>query len=71
MPKEYEYHEGKQAQEDFEQGMKALFQFLRTRPRARKKTARSGLKAIKVRPANPILPAVLARLETARGVVIC
>jgi hypothetical protein len=26
MPKEYEYHEGKQAQEDFEQGMKALFQ---------------------------------------------
>ncbi|MGC2697134.1 MAG: hypothetical protein WA738_15215 [Candidatus Angelobacter sp.] len=26
MPKEYEYHEGKQAQEDFEEGMKALFQ---------------------------------------------
>jgi hypothetical protein len=26
MPKEYEYHEGKQAQEDFEQGMKALSQ---------------------------------------------
>jgi hypothetical protein len=25
MPKEYEYHEGKKAQEDFEQGMKALF----------------------------------------------
>ena len=26
MPKEYEYHEGKQAQEDFEEGMNALFQ---------------------------------------------
>ena len=26
MPKEYEYHEGKQAQEDFEKGMKAIFQ---------------------------------------------
>lgn len=26
MPKEYEYHEGKKAQEDFERGMKALFQ---------------------------------------------
>jgi len=26
MPKEYEYHEGKKAQEDFEEGMKALFQ---------------------------------------------
>jgi hypothetical protein len=26
MPKEYEYHEGKQAQEGFEEGMKALFQ---------------------------------------------
>jgi hypothetical protein len=26
MPKEYEYREGKQAQEDFEKGMKSLFQ---------------------------------------------
>lgn len=26
MPKEYEYHEGKKAQADFEEGMKALFQ---------------------------------------------
>jgi hypothetical protein len=26
MPKEYEYHEGKQVQENFEHGMKALFQ---------------------------------------------
>jgi hypothetical protein len=25
MPKEYEYHEGKHAQEDFEAGMKTLF----------------------------------------------
>ena len=26
MPKQYEYHEGKQAQGDFEEGMKTLFQ---------------------------------------------
>jgi hypothetical protein len=38
MPKEYEYHEGQQAQEDFEEGMKALFQVPRTK--ARKKPAK-------------------------------
>jgi hypothetical protein len=26
MPKEYEYHEGKQVQQNFEEGMKVLFQ---------------------------------------------
>jgi hypothetical protein len=26
MPREYEYHEGKKAQENFEEGMKSLFQ---------------------------------------------
>ena len=46
MPKEYEYHEGKKAQEDFEQGMKALFQVPKDAPKgkkkARKKRAKSG-----------------------------
>ena len=45
MPKEYEYHEGKQAQEDFEQGMKALFQVpkdaAKGKKKARKKRAKS------------------------------
>jgi hypothetical protein len=46
MPKEYEYHEGKQAQEDFEEGMKALFQVPKDAAKekilARKKRAKSG-----------------------------
>ena len=46
MPKEYEYHEGKQAQEDFEQGMKALFKVpkdaAKEKKKARKKRAKSG-----------------------------
>jgi hypothetical protein len=54
--KEYKYHEGKKAQEDFEQGMKALFQVPKDAVKGKKKSARSGLKTIKVGPANPILP---------------
>ena len=46
MPKEYEYHEGKKAQEDFEEGMKALFQIpkdaAKQKKKARKKRAKSG-----------------------------
>jgi hypothetical protein len=56
MPKEYEYHEGKQAQKDFEEGMKALFQVPKDAAKARKKPARSGLKTLKVRPANRCFP---------------
>ena len=67
MPKEYEYHEGKKAQEDFEQGMKALFQVPKDAPKGKKKPARSGLKAVKVGPANPMLPAILARLKASRA----
>jgi hypothetical protein len=67
MPKEYEYHEGKKAQEDFEEGMKALFQVPKDAPKGKKKPARSGLKTLKVRPANPALPAILARLKASRA----
>ncbi len=46
MTKEYEYHEGKQAQEDFEEGMKALFRVpkdaAKGKKKARKKRAKSG-----------------------------
>jgi hypothetical protein len=37
MPKEYEYHEGKQAQENFEQGMKALFHVPKDAVKGKKK----------------------------------
>ncbi len=45
MPKQYEYKEGKKAQENFEIGMKALFQVpkeavTRAEKKARKKRAR-------------------------------
>jgi hypothetical protein len=44
-PKMYEYKEGKQAQEDFEEGMKALFQVpkdaAKGKKKARKKRAKS------------------------------
>jgi hypothetical protein len=40
MPKEYEYHEGKQAQKDFEQGMKALFQVPKDAATDKKKPAK-------------------------------
>jgi len=60
MPKEYEYHEEKQAQEDFKKGMKAVFQGRRMRP-SQEKTAK---KRLNLKPANPALPATLAaRLE--------
>ena len=46
MPKKYEYHEGKKAQEDFEQGMKALFQVpkdaVKDKKKARKKRAKNA-----------------------------
>lgn len=45
-PKEYEYHEGKRAQENFEEGMKTLFQVPKNpvpaKKKARKKRAKSG-----------------------------
>jgi hypothetical protein len=44
MPKEYEYHEGKQAQEDFEQGMKALFQVPKDAAKGKKKPAKKRAK---------------------------
>jgi hypothetical protein len=44
MAKTYEYHEGKQAQDRFEKGMKALFQVPKdaapSKKRARKKRAK-------------------------------
>jgi hypothetical protein len=46
MTKEYEYHEGKKAQEDFEEGMKALFQVPKkavpAKKKARKKRAKNA-----------------------------
>jgi hypothetical protein len=51
MPKEYEYHEGKEAQEDFEKGMKALFQVPKDAAKEKKKPVKSELKAVKVGPA--------------------
>jgi hypothetical protein len=56
MPKEYEYHEGKQAQEDFEQGMKDLFQVPKDAVKGKKKPAKKRLR----KPANPALSAILA-----------
>ncbi|HEY4677280.1 MAG TPA: hypothetical protein VIJ01_08970 [Candidatus Angelobacter sp.] len=44
MPKEYEYHEGKQAQEDFEQGMKALFQVPKDAAKGKKKVRKKRTK---------------------------
>lgn len=44
MPKEYEYHEGKQAQEDFEEGMKALFQVPKDAVKGKKKPAKKRAK---------------------------
>jgi hypothetical protein len=44
--KKYEYHEGKKAQEDFERGMKALFQVpkdaAKQKKKARKKRAKNA-----------------------------
>jgi hypothetical protein len=47
--------------------MKALFQVPKDAAKGEKKPARSGLKTLKVRAANPVLPAILARLKTARA----
>lgn len=44
MPKEYEFHEGKQAQEDFEEGMKALFQVPKEAVPQKKKPAKKRAK---------------------------
>lgn len=44
MPKEYEYHEGKKAQEDFEQGMKALFQVPKDAGKGKKKAGKKRAK---------------------------
>jgi hypothetical protein len=44
MPKEYEYHEGKKAQEDFEEGMKALFQVPKDAAKDKKKPAKKRAK---------------------------
>ena len=45
MPKTYEYHEGPKARENFEEGMKALFQVpkdaIPEKKKARKKRAKS------------------------------
>jgi hypothetical protein len=46
MPKEYEYHEGKQAQADFEEGMKALFQVPKDAVKTKKKPAKKRAKKI-------------------------
>jgi len=42
--KEYEYHEGKQAQEDFEKGMKELFQVPKDAVKGKKKPAKKRAK---------------------------
>jgi hypothetical protein len=44
MPKEYEYHEGKQAQKDFEEGMKAIFQVPKEPDAKKKKPAKKRAK---------------------------
>jgi hypothetical protein len=44
MTKEYEYHEGKQAQEDFEHGMKALFQVPKDAGKGKKKARKKRAK---------------------------
>jgi hypothetical protein len=45
MPKEYEYHEGKKAQEDFEEGMKTLFQVPKECVPDKKKPAKKRAKS--------------------------
>jgi hypothetical protein len=44
MPKEYEYHEGKQTQEDFEKGMKAMFQVPKDAAKGKKKARKKRAK---------------------------
>ena len=45
--KTYEYHEAKQAKEDFEQGMKALFQVPKDAAKGKKSPQEAGLKRSK------------------------
>jgi hypothetical protein len=42
--KEYEYNEGKKAQEDFEEGMKALFQVPKDAAKGKKKARKKRAK---------------------------
>ncbi len=44
MPKTYEYHEGSKARENFERGMKALFQVPKDAVPAKKKTRKKRAK---------------------------
>lgn len=44
MPKEYEYYEGKKAQEDFEEGMKAIFQVPKDAAKGKKKARKKRAK---------------------------
>jgi hypothetical protein len=61
MPKEYEYNECPKARENFERGMKALFQV----PKDGTPRAKKTKKKLANKPANPALPAILAaRLKT-------
>lgn len=63
--KTYEHNEGPQARENFEEGMKSLFQIPKDAGKNKKSPLKSGLR----KPANPALPALLAArlkaLETA------
>jgi hypothetical protein len=52
MPKEYEYHEGKQAQENFEEGMKTLFQVPKDAAPKKKKPAKKRARKISERDAS-------------------
>ena len=44
MPKEYEYREGEKAREDFEEGMKAIFQVPKDKASEKKKPAKKRAK---------------------------
>lgn len=64
--KTYEYHEGKRAQEDFEEGMKALFQVPKDAGEKKKKPAKKRAKNAQGRTSESDLPAILARLKASR-----
>jgi hypothetical protein len=65
--KKSEYIEGHHALENFEKGMKSLFQAPKKSVPPKKKTRKRRAKTLKVRPANPMFSAILARLKTARA----
>ncbi|HJX85258.1 MAG TPA: hypothetical protein VJ723_13025 [Candidatus Angelobacter sp.] len=52
MPKTYEYHEGKKAQDNFESGMKALFQVPKEAVERPKKAKKKREKPIKRGPSR-------------------